>query len=816
MKLVCLVSEWSPAHIKLLPFDIIFYALSTKMPPKYTSMKICLCDECYSKTHHTPFGVKNGLPFTPSEYQKHLQKINTSIPQKDHSSATGSSSTSYPQSNLQTTPYTFPPTQNQPLPPLQAEVTVFDSQRWVALQWQQNHQYEIIGMILSAVLYLMHHISKDAVRILTGSLNIINKALLKEVSATPYNLQEVPSTIETICHQLNLNPTLETYISCPTCFYLAGHLEDATNKDITCQRHCEPHNIGPPCQGTLLKEPHVSSNSNHKQKEKQESKLTPKRAFVYQPIKSWLARFLNRPGVEDLLIEHLRHTTGPVKKDIWDGNVWKRFTGPGSSELFMSKEDSLAFTIYIDWFNAFGKSSRHHKIGVIILVCLNLPIEYRLKTENVYIAGIIPGPKEPTGEQLNYLLKPLIKELIELWHGVFFTSTWKYPSGRTIHAAILTAIADVVAMRKLTGFIAHSGTRLCNFCTIHKNNINDIGPATWPNRRLKDHKKYVENWLKETRTEKRKLLLTEYGVRYSILEDLPYWDATRMVNLDIMHNLILGALKDHVERQLRLPDKTWKKPNIGPQATPDSSDDQDSDSPEDISDLNPRAIRALKRDAQQTLQTSMLSTPARQGVQQNIPSSSLTEQYDDDPDYAPLEHGSEPSSESTIHETIDFKFDHELLACLQEIIQKTDIPSQWTRVPKNIGYAAHGSLKASEWSLLYKVYIPIFFLLNEHTESPLDKHLKLSTFHLISAYNISSSWESIPEQGTAFTQQWGLFRKISQQHFPNYKSKPNHHLAEHIPELLLCWGPAPGTATWFYERLNGLLGKFPKNNKPGM
>ncbi|MBW0550427.1 hypothetical protein O181_090142 [Austropuccinia psidii MF-1] len=55
-----------------------------------------------------------------------------------------------------------------------------------------------------------------------------------------------------------------------------------------------------------------------------------------------------------------------------------------------------------------------------MLICLNLPPSERLEPDNVYVAGIIPGSKEPTALQLNYLLMPLIKELKELWQGYHF------------------------------------------------------------------------------------------------------------------------------------------------------------------------------------------------------------------------------------------------------------------------------------------------------------------------------------------------------------------------------------------------------------
>ncbi|MBW0532646.1 hypothetical protein O181_072361 [Austropuccinia psidii MF-1] len=116
------------------------------------------------------------------------------------------------------------------------------------------------------------------------------------------------------------------------------------------------------------------------------------------------------------------------------------------------------------------------------------PPSERLKPENFYVAGIIPGRKEPTALQLNYLLMRLIKELKELWQGDHFSPTSTGPLELFICAAILTAIADVVSMRKLTGFISHSGNHFCNFCTIYKAQIEEIGPQFHYTHSYQNHK----------------------------------------------------------------------------------------------------------------------------------------------------------------------------------------------------------------------------------------------------------------------------------------------------------------------------------------
>ncbi|MBW0495572.1 hypothetical protein O181_035287 [Austropuccinia psidii MF-1] len=102
---------------------------------------------------------------------------------------------------------------------------------------------------------------------------------------------------------------------------------------------------------------------------------------------------------------------------------------------FMCIPGALAFSIYVDWFNAHGESSRLASIGPIMLMCLNFPPSERLKPENVYVSAIIPGPKEPTALQLNCLLMSLIKELKELGQGYHFSPTSTGPSGSFIRVA---------------------------------------------------------------------------------------------------------------------------------------------------------------------------------------------------------------------------------------------------------------------------------------------------------------------------------------------------------------------------------------------
>ncbi|MBW0491399.1 hypothetical protein O181_031114 [Austropuccinia psidii MF-1] len=145
-----------------------------------------------------------------------------------------------------------------------------------------------------------------------------------------------------------------------------------------------------------------------------------------------------------------------------------------------------------------------------------------------------------------------------------------------------------------------------------------------------------------------------------------------------------------------------------------------------------------------------------------------------------------------------------------------------------MGFPSHGSLKATEWDLLYKVYIPFLIIsqqmsLDEHQSTntqrnmgqseDLENELTKNTFHLISAINIATSWTVSNNDAYAFSEHWKKLGLSNQHLFPKQKSKPNHHFADYIPELFQCWGPAQASATWGYEHLIVVFAKMPTNNK---
>lgn len=316
------------------------------------------------------------------------------------------------------------------------------------------------------------------------------------------------------------------------------------------QRHQLQRNM---CAQPLLKEVTLPSGTR---------RFYPFKWFCCRSIKESLREMVSRPGFEDLC-EKWRDRNIPEGKqeDVMDGKVWKEFNGEKYN--FFTQERCYGLMLNVDWFRPFKHVQ--YSVGAVYLTILNLPKPERYKRKNVILAGIIPhmGSEPKTNTFLSYL----VEELKEAWLHGFSLQSVKQGRTATFCLALLAVACDIPACRKVCGFLGHAANRGCSKCwklfpgQVGQKDYSGFARDAWPQRTHERHLEWCAQILDKKTKQDVKLLEREYGVRYSVLLELPYFDIVQMHVIDPMHNLFLGTAKHVIEiwkEQGVLTDKDMK------------------------------------------------------------------------------------------------------------------------------------------------------------------------------------------------------------------------------------------------------------------
>lgn len=149
----------------------------------------------------------------------------------------------------------------------------------------------------------------------------------------------------------------------------------------------------------------------------------------------------------------------------------------------------------------------------------------------------------------NTFIEPLVKELETAWIGFHMKSFKCSESPTKFRLALICVGCDIPASRKLCGFLGHAATKGCNKCMksfeggVSEKNYGGFDVSSWELRNLRSHCEAVKKIVRCKTKTNRERLEKEYGVRYSVLLELDYFDAVRMTVIDPMHNLFLGTAK---------------------------------------------------------------------------------------------------------------------------------------------------------------------------------------------------------------------------------------------------------------------------------
>lgn len=282
-------------------------------------------------------------------------------------------------------------------------------------------------------------------------------------------------------------------------------------------------------------------------------RAVPLKIYSHHDLKSWLGRLFSRPGIEDMVASR-PYASGSVPEpvdDIWLSKVFSSLKDSCGKRFYpgLGSGARLVFSLSVDSFNPFGNKIAKQSVSStgIWLVLLNLPPNVRHLPENLYLAGIIPGPNKPSLTDMNHYLQLVVNELLVLWEpGVELTRTFKYRLGRNVKGMVVPVVCDLLGAHQIIGYAAAPGAHyMCPLCDLDKDDINILNRHKFPLKNWADSREFATMWRDAPNDEHRKRIFSAFGWRWSALFDLPYFDPTMFTVIDGMHAIDLGLLQTH-------------------------------------------------------------------------------------------------------------------------------------------------------------------------------------------------------------------------------------------------------------------------------
>ncbi|RXW11541.1 hypothetical protein EST38_g14314 [Candolleomyces aberdarensis] len=398
--------------------------------------------------------------------------------------------------------------------------------------------------LLVSALHLLSGASLDDCALFLGSIAILVQFVAKKSSSihAQTSYKNMLKTPRSVLNLLDINPQPSTYVCCAECYCLYW-IDSDSNDPKAYPNTCTNMKLDRVCGAPLRREKNTKHGVSH----------APVREYHCQTPKEYLSHLFSRSDLKDYLYRD------PVDSSAGSDGVWDIWDAPALRDFqFMDRtrftkapdgESRLIFSLNMDGFNPYGNhiAGKQVSVGAIYMVCLNLPPAIRHNPENVYLVGIVPGPKAPSKDEINHLLRPLMDDFLILWRsGIYLSRTHLRPNGIRVRCAIGPLICDLPAARQMSGFAHYTSVNFCSICKQKRENINDLNVTEWERRTFDDHRTHARLWKQAKTKSAREKIVRTYGVRWSEMLRLPYWNPSLFTMIDSMHAFYLRMFQYHI------------------------------------------------------------------------------------------------------------------------------------------------------------------------------------------------------------------------------------------------------------------------------
>ncbi|KAF5361343.1 hypothetical protein D9757_012333 [Collybiopsis confluens] len=576
-------------------------------------------------------------------------------------------------------------------------------------------------------------------------------------------ISEMPKNLPDALKRIDVDGHFDFYATCPSCSF--------SNKALPLKGKKTFYAYPETCKNDVVGENGVFRCSANLLKTRRDGTAQPIKPYLVSSLSEYLARCLaDATFVEQskAATDSAFHAINSGKADSDTRNVFeakfiKDFRGPDGT-LFVDRGDKirLAFAMHVDFFNPNRVTQRGASESLGVISCANLALDpsIRYRPEFMYMT-VIPGPNEPSYDELDHYIRPVIEQFVLTWRpGLKISRTADSKTGAVVEASVLISLNDLPAARKVAGLQGPNSSFICSVCDIYgKDHIFSTDYDHWTRKDTKELQKWAWAYKNAKTLGERKQIFSTYGVRWSSFWLLEYWDPTTMLVIDAMHCILEGLVHYHCRHVLRLDASAPKLTSDGLKIVFDRSwIPYSSDAAEPSSLLAEKHIPAVAK-IQETLCLSLsgqnslsldkvwtrLNNCSNKGALGFVVRTLelLPQMVNINETLCSLYVArAKANSKRKDKNQIDFSFPHgqlattkhhlitlllnwrlqqphcsdayiiptgtpETLAYVQKVIRETIKPAYINSVPKNFGEPKAGSLKADEWRTLSTLYLPI-------------------------------------------------------------------------------------------------------------
>ena len=192
----------------------------------------------------------------------------------------------------------------------------------------------------------------------------------------------------------------------------------------------------------------------------------PSKIIRHFPLIPQLKRMWRLAEIAKMLTGYRKHVSNDgVMRCVVDSPAWKHVDNDVAFDNFGSEIRNMPLAVALDGVNPFKLNNTNWSTWPLLVLIYNFEPWFVTKKFFISLCILISGKHSPTSKGIGVFISPLVKELLQLWHGVqaFDFSQLTGSHTFTLRALVMWTISDFPAFGLISGLCC-KGYKGCPSC----------------------------------------------------------------------------------------------------------------------------------------------------------------------------------------------------------------------------------------------------------------------------------------------------------------------------------------------------------------